>query len=224
MGSRVLIVDDDRAVLSGLKRAFALADYEVFAADCGEDALAIAEQSDPDLIVLDILLPGLDGFTVCERLRGKSKTPILLLSAKDAVPDRVMGLDKGADDYLVKPFSVDELLARARALLRRSTVASATVLQFGDLSLDVAAREASRGGKKLLLTFHEFELLATFMKHPKQALSRTQLCQQVWGYTYERESNFVDVAVMELRKKLERDDGSRQIQTLRGVGYMLGEP
>jgi two-component system, OmpR family, response regulator MprA len=220
---RILIVDDDRAVLSGLRRAFALAAYDVLTAETGEEALALAEHQDPDLIVLDILLPGLDGFTVCERIRENLQIPILLLSAKDAVPDRVMGLDKGADDYLVKPFSVDELLARARALLRRRASGNDSSVRFADVLLDPLARQAYRCEQKLLLTFHEFELLSTFLRHPRQVLTRAQLCQHVWGYTYEGESNFIDVAVMELRKKLEKDGSSRLIQTVRGAGYMLEE-
>jgi two-component system response regulator MprA len=222
---RVLIVDDDRAVLSGLRRAFALEDYEVLTAEDGEEALALADQFQPHLVVLDVMLPGLDGFTVCERIRDQysSSVPVLLLSARDAVPDRVIGLDRGADDYLVKPFSIDELLARSRALLRRSQSVEDSVLTFADLKLELPSRQAFRNGQVLALTPREFELLETFLRHPRQALTREQLCQYVWGYAFEGESNFVDVAVMELRKKLETGSHPRLIQTVRGHGYILKE-
>jgi two-component system response regulator MprA len=221
---RVLVVDDDRAVLSGLRRAFALANFDVYTTGDGETALAIAEQIQPDIIVLDVVLPGLDGFSVCERLRGKvpSGVPILLLSARDAVPDRVTGLDRGADDYLVKPFALDELLARCRALLRR-TQPPGHLLSFSDVSLYLSSREAFRSEQPLPLTPREFDLLEMFLKHPRQVLTREQLSQHVWGYAFEGESNFVDVAVMELRKKLESRNQPRLIQTIRGLGYILRE-
>jgi two-component system response regulator MprA len=201
-----------------------LADYEVSTAVTGEEALELTEKAAPDLVVLDVVLPGLDGFTVCERLRSRlpSTVPIMLLTARDAVPDRVTGLDRGADDYLVKPFSIDELLARSRALLRRLQH-NGEVLVFADLKLDLASRNAFRGERKLELTPREFGLLETFLRHPHQALSRAQLSQEVWGYTFEGESNFIDVAVMELRKKLEWGDRTRVIQTVRGYGYILRE-
>jgi two-component system, OmpR family, response regulator MprA len=221
----VLIIDDDVAVLSGLRRAFALADYEVTCAQDGEEGLALANEINPDLVVLDVVLPGLDGFSVCERLRNQFPTPvpILMLSARDAVPDRVAGLDRGADDYLVKPFSIDELLARARALSRRGQAGNESKLTFADLSIDLAARECFQNGQLIALTPHEFDLLETFLRHPKQALSRDQLCQHVWGFAFEGESNFVDVAVMDLRKKLETGGKPRLIQTVRGHGYILRE-
>jgi two-component system response regulator MprA len=223
MPSQILLVDDDPAVLSSLRRALALEDYEVVAAEDGESALALAAAHPPDLVVLDVMLPGLDGLSVCQRLRARSAVPILMLTARDTVPDRVAGLDHGADDYLVKPFALDELLARIRALLRRAHPAGEEVLQYGDLSLNEQTREAFRGGEPLPLTPREFELLSVFMHHPRQALSREQLCQQVWGYAFEGESNFIDVAIKELRKKLEAGDHPRLLQTVRGYGYALRE-
>jgi two-component system response regulator MprA len=221
--ARVLLVDDDPAVLSGLRRALALEDYDVLTAEDGESALQIAEANEPDVVVLDVMLPGLDGLTVCRRLRAASQAPVLMLTARDTVLDRVAGLDSGADDYLVKPFAIDELLARVRALLRRANRQTESVLAYVDVHLDAATREASRGGRPLGLTPREFELLEVFLRHPRQVLSREQLCQHVWGYAFAGESNFIDVAVKELRKKLESDGDSRLIQTVRGYGYALRE-
>jgi two-component system, OmpR family, response regulator MprA len=221
MGTRLLLVDDDRAVLSSLGRALTLDGYEVLVAEDGESALRAATSQDVDIVVLDVMLPGIDGFTVCDRIRRTHMTPILMLTAKDTVPDRVQGLDRGADDYLVKPFAVDELLARVRALLRRGQSRGRGVLQYADLVLDSETREARRGDELLRLTPREYELLEVFLRHPRQALSRDQLCQQVWGYPFEGESNFVDVAVKDLRKKIEADGRSRLIQTIRGYGYAL---
>lgn len=223
MTGRVLVVDDDPGVLSSLRRALALEGYEVLIAADGEAALELAESRGPDLVVLDVMLPGLDGLTVCQRLRAYRSTPILMLTARDAVPDRVAGLDSGADDYLVKPFALDELLARTRALLRRAQPQAGSTLSFGDVTLDLETREARRGGDCLKLSGREFTLLALFLQHPRQVLSREQLCQHVWGYAFDRESNFIDVAVMELRKKLETGNHPRVIQTVRGYGYALRE-
>jgi two-component system response regulator MprA len=223
MSARVLVVDDDPGVLSGLRRAFVLEGYDVDVAEDGESALAVAASHRPDLVVLDVMLPGLDGLTVCQCLRAASSMPILMLTAKDTVPDRVEGLDRGADDYLVKPFAVDELLARARALLRRSQLEGEKPLQYADLTLDPDTREAFRHGEPLKLTPHEYDLLMLFLRHPRQALSREQLSQHVWGFAFEGESNFVDVAVKELRRKLEVGEQPRLIQTVRGVGYALRE-
>jgi two-component system, OmpR family, response regulator MprA len=223
MNPRVLVVDDDPAVLSGLRRALALEGYAVQVAESGEAALALAAAEAPDVVVLDVMLPDVDGLTVCRRLRDVGTMPIVLLTAKDTVPDRVAGLDSGADDYLVKPFALDELLARVRAQLRRSQHRADRLLQYADLRLDLETREATRLGEPLRLTPREFELLAAFLRHPRQVLSREQLCQRVWGFAFEGESNFVDVAVKELRKKLEADGRPRLIQTVRGFGYALRE-
>ena len=224
MSARVLVVDDDPGVLSGLRRAFVLEGYDVEVAEDGETAIAKASSQAPDLVVLDVMLPGLDGFEVAAHLRAAEQfVPILMLTAKDTVPDRVEGLDRGADDYLVKPFAIDELLARSRALLRRFQSSAENVLQYANVTLDPDTREAFRDGEPLKLTHREYDLLATFLRHPRQALSRDQLSQQVWGYAFEGESNFVDVAVKELRRKLELGDQLRLIQTVRGVGYALRE-
>jgi two-component system response regulator MprA len=222
MSPRVLVVDDDPAVLSGIRRALTLEHFDVLVAENGEGALRAAGQA-PDLVILDIMLPDIDGLSVCEQLRAVSDVPILMLTARDTVPDRVAGLDHGADDYLVKPFALDELLARVRALLRRAQSQDERVLEYADLSLDLVEHEVSRAGQPLKLTPREFELLTVFLRHPRQVLSREQLCQQVWGFAFEGESNFVDVAVKELRRKLEIGDRPRLIQTVRGYGYALRE-
>jgi len=223
VSARLLLVDDDPAVLSGLRRALALEGYAVQTAGDGEQALAAAASGSPDLVVLDIMLPGVDGLTVCRQLRSASAVPILMLTARDTVPDRVAGLDHGADDYLVKPFALDELLARVRALLRRAHPEEAAALTYADLSVDERSHEACRGDEPLRLTPREFDLLVTFMQHPRQVLSREQLSQLVWGYGFEGESNFIDVAVKELRGKLEAGGRPRLLQTVRGVGYVLRE-
>jgi two-component system response regulator MprA len=225
MAARVLVVDDDQAVLSALRRGLSLEGYEVLTAERGEQAMAQVESDRPDLVVLDIMLPGLDGLTVCQRIRASSlDIPILMLTARDTVLDRVEGLDRGADDYLVKPFALDELLARARALLRRAQPKEAHERpELSDLRVDLNAREAFRGGEVLKLTPREYELLAFFARHPNQALSREQLCQHVWGYAFEGESNFIDVAIKELRRKMEEGGKPRLIQTVRGYGYALRE-
>jgi two-component system response regulator MprA len=223
MPASILVVDDNPAVLSALRRALTLEGYEVKVAADGESALAMADSHQPDLVVLDLMLPGLDGMAVCQQLRERSPTPILILTGRDTVPDRVAALDRGADDYLVKPFALDELLARVRALLRRTERQAQATLGYADLVVDPQAREAFRAGAPLKLTPREYELLEVFVRRPRQALSRGQLCQLVWGYAFEGESNFVDVAVKELRKKLEYGGARRLIQTVRGYGYALRE-
>ncbi|MHB1132615.1 MAG: response regulator transcription factor [Chloroflexota bacterium] len=222
-GSRVLLVDDDEAVLNSLRRALALGGYEVRVAADGATALSLAEDEMPDLVVLDVMLPDVSGFEVCRLLRLASAVPILLLTARDTVPDRVKGLDLGADDYLVKPFSLDELLARVRALLRRAGHGGQEVLVCGLLRLDIGTREAYRAGRPLALTAQQYNLLAALMRHPRQVLSREQLCGMVWGDTFAGESNFVDAAVMELRRKLEAGGHERVVHTVRGFGYVLRE-
>jgi two-component system response regulator MprA len=223
MSGRILLVDDDPAVLSSLRRALEHEGYEVLVAEDGEVALQAASSEEIDLVVLDVLLPGLDGFTVCERIRSSRATPILMLTAKDTVPDRVSGLDRGADDYLVKPFALDELLARIRALMRRGNTHVDSLLEYGGVALDTQTREVWRHGEPINLTRRQNQLLEVFLRHPRQALSRDHLCQVVWGYSFEGESNFVDVAVKELRQKIEADGSPRLIQTIRGFGYALRE-
>ena len=221
MAARILAVDDDEGVLSVLRRSLALEGYDITCAEAGEEALALVSSMAPDLIILDVMLPGIDGFTVCGRVRSTGDVPILMLTARDTVPDRVEGLDHGADDYLVKPFVIDELLARVRALLRRRQTAQSRKLQFDDLIIDLETHEAWRGGRNLALTALHFQLLSVFLRHPRQVLNREQLCQQAWGYGFEGESNFVNVAVGELRRRLEFEGQPRLIQTIRGFGYSL---
>lgn len=221
--SRILLVDDDVAVLSGLRRAFSMEGYDVVVAADGEAAVEVAEREEPDLIVLDIMLPRISGLEVCRRVRQASSVPILMLTARDTLPDRVAGLDRGADDYLVKPFALEELMARVRALLRRARHEEPGMAEYDGLRADIAARQASLQGEPLALTRMEFDLLVYFIRNASRVLSREQICQQVWGYAFEGASNFVDVAVMELRKKLEAGGHPRLIQTVRGYGYALRE-
>lgn len=222
--SRILVVEDDAKVLSAVARGLALEGYEVDAAEDGPGALAMAAARPPDAVVLDVMLPGMSGLEVCDRLRRASAVPVLLLTARDSVQDRVAGLDRGADDYLVKPFAFDELLARLRALLRRARPAQVgETLRNADLDLSPATREAWRGGEPLALTAREFDLLEFFLRHPRQVLTRARLLEQVWGYAYLGGSNVIDVHIRALRDKLEAGGRSRLIQTIRGVGYALRE-
>jgi two-component system response regulator MprA len=194
----------------------------------GEDALAMLADRAPDAIVLDVLMPGVDGIEVCQRLRAAGDhTPVLMLTARDAVGDRVAGLDAGADDYMVKPFALQELQARLRALLRRSGSGGtddATTLRFDDLTLDVAGHTAERGGRQIDLTRTEFLLLELFMRNPRVVLSRSTIHERVWGYDFGPASNSLGVYIGYLRRKIEDDDGARLIHTMRGVGYVLREP
>ncbi|MEU3345475.1 response regulator transcription factor [Streptomyces sp. NPDC006700] len=227
---RILIVDDEPAVREALQRSLAFEGYETEVAVDGADALDKAASYRPDLLVLDIQMPRMDGLTAARRIRGAGDTtPILMLTARDTVGDRVTGLDAGADDYLVKPFELDELFARIRALLRRSTYASAVAgaaeedeaLTFGDLRMDLATREVTRGGRQVELTRTEFTLLEMFMAHPRQVLTREQILKAVWGFDFEPSSNSLDVYVMYLRRKTEADGEPRLVHTVRGVGYVL---
>jgi two-component system response regulator MprA len=226
MAARVLVVDDDRAVRESLRRALALEGYEVELAGDGLEALAKAASAAPDAIVLDVLMPELDGLAVCRLLRQRGdRVPVLMLTARDAVGDRVAGLDAGADDYLVKPFALEELLARVRALLRRADPAlAAGVLQFSDLSLDLASREVRRGERRIELTRTEFNLLELFLRNPRQVLTRSLIFERVWGYDFGPTSNSLDVYIGYLRRKTEAGGEARLIHTVRGVGYVLREP
>jgi two-component system response regulator MprA len=219
----ILVVDDDPNIRKVVQRGLAFEGYRVLIADSGEAALSAARETEPDLIILDLMLPGLDGLEVCRRLRGGIDTPILMLTARDAVRDKLAGFDAGADDYLPKPFVFDELLARVRALLRRATPERAEVLRFADLVVDTATREVSRGDRKLQLTAREYELLEFFLLHPRQVLTRDLIFQRVWGYDFLGESNVIDVHVRALREKLEAAAEPRLIQTVRGAGYALRE-
>jgi two-component system response regulator MprA len=220
---RVLVVDDDSRIAASVKRALVYEGYLVEVAHDGRGALASALAREPDLVVLDIMLPDIDGMEVCRRLRRVSDVPILMLTARDATPDRVAGLDTGADDYLVKPFAHEELLARVRALLRRRAPAANRVLKFADLVMDVAEHAVRRAGRKVDLTAQEFDLLHYFLLHPRQVLTRSQLLDAVWGFDAETTSNVVDVYVGYVRAKLEESGEPRLIQTVRGVGYILRE-
>ncbi|MFD6417403.1 response regulator transcription factor [Streptomyces sp. NPDC060194] len=227
---RVLIVDDEPAVREALQRSLAFEGYAVEVAVDGVDALARIESYRPDLVVLDIQMPRMDGLTVARRVRaGGSELPVLMLTARDTVGDRVTGLDAGADDYLVKPFELDELLARVRALLRRSSyaadAAAETVvddaLAFADLRMDLSTREVVRGTRRVELTRTEFTLLEMFLAHPRQVLTREQILKAVWGFDFEPSSNSLDVYVMYLRRKTEAGGEPRLVHTVRGVGYVL---
>ncbi|MBV9410497.1 MAG: response regulator transcription factor [Acidimicrobiia bacterium] len=220
---RVLVADDDLAVRRSLERALRLEGYEVTLAADGRQTLDEVMTSPPDALVLDVRMPEMDGLEVCRRLRAiADPTPVLMLTAKDSVSDRVEGLDAGADDYLVKPFALPELLARLRALLRRWP-AEGDVLRFGDLSLDPTAYEAGRGERLLKLTKTEFALLELFLEHPRQVLTRSVIIDRVWGYEGGTGSNSLEVFIGYLRRKTEEDGEPRVIQTVRGVGYVLRE-
>ncbi len=222
---QLLIVDDERAVRNALRRAFTFAGYEVTEAEDGTRALAALARSSPDAVVLDVLMPDVDGLEVCRRMRAAGdRTPVLMLTARETVADRVAGLDAGADDYVVKPFDLDELLARMRALLRRSSNGDATLLRFGDIALDSGAREATRGGRSISLTRTEYSLLELFIRNPGQVLTRAQIYQHVWEYDFGLLSNSLNVYIGYLRRKLEARGEPRVIQTVRGMGYVLRDP
>lgn len=226
MSARILVVDDDPKITSFLKRGLAFEGYSVDVAMDGQAALKLALEKQPDLVILDIMMPGIDGYEVARRLRaGDEQMPILMLTARDEVADRVQGLDSGADDYLVKPFAYEELLARVRALLRRSQQnnGNRTTLRYADLTLDTSTREVRRGDRLIELTNTEFELLALLLRHPRQVLSRATLLEQVWGYDSETETNVVEVYIGYLRQKLEASQERRLIHTMRGAGYVLRE-
>ena len=218
----VLVVDDDRSIRQALERALPLEGFVVRSAEDGRAALNSLEAEHPDLVVLDVVMPGLSGIDVTRRLREQgSRVPVCILSARDEVEDRVEGLSAGADDYLVKPFALEELVARIHALLRRSPTPPNGTLRAGDVEMRPAGREARRGERSLDLTNREFELLEAFVRHPEQVLSRAQLLEQVWGYSFEVDGNVVDVFVSYLRRKLEAAGEPRVLHTVRGVGFVL---
>ncbi len=207
-----------------LRRGLAYEGYQVDAALDGETGLVLAHENHPDLVVLDLMLPGMDGLEVCQRLRaGSGNQLILMLTAKDTISDRIHGLDSGADDYMVKPFELDELLAHVRALLRRTQTERVQVLSFLDLSLDTSTRQANRKNRLISLTAKEYDLLELFLRHPRQVLTREMIFDRVWGYDFGGESNVLDVYIRYLRQKLEEDGELRLIHTVRGVGYVLRE-
>ena len=219
---RILVVDDDLAVCRSIDRALRLDGYEVITVPSGTQALEAMASDSPDALVLDLQLPDLDGLAVCRRIRSDGNdTPILMLTARDGIDARVQGLDAGADDYLVKPFALEELLARLRALLRRRFEGEGGVLRFGELTLDLASREAHRGDRAFVLTRIEFDLLELFLRHPRQVLTREVLLNKVWGFDFDSGTNSLAVYVGYLRRKTEAGGEPRCIHTVRGVGYVL---
>ncbi len=223
MNERILIIEDDPAILKVLQRGLAYEGYAVDIATDGRTGLNMARDRRPDLVILDWLLPGMDGLEVCRRLRSSGNLPILMLTAKDTVQDRVEGLDAGADDYLVKPFNLDELAARVRALLRRTQTERNQVYQFADLTMDTALHQVKRGERVVPLTAKEYDLLELFMRHPRQVLTREVIFDRVWGYDFGGESNVLEVYIRYLRQKLEAQGEPRLLHTVRGVGYVLRE-
>jgi DNA-binding response OmpR family regulator len=221
---RILVVDDDPAVTSVLKRGLSYEGFVVDAAGSGEAGLTSAREHAPDLVILDIMMPGMDGLEVLRRLRAADATlPILMLTARDAPTDQVRGLERGADDYVVKPFTWEVLLARVRALLRRQEAERPPVLHFADLALDTGERRAHRGHRDIDLTTTEYELLRQFLEHPRRALPREFLMDRVWGYEFYGGTNVLETYVKQLRQKLEAAGEPRLIHTLRGTGYILRE-
>ena len=219
---RVLVVEDDVKMAAALRRGLRAEGIVTDIATRGEDALWMVGATEFDAVVLDVMLPGIDGFETCRRLRDDSVwAPIIMLTARDAIEDRVRGLDHGADDYLVKPFSLAELLARLRALARRGPVERPAVLEVGDLRLDPVTQQVWRGEQELQLSAKEFALLETFMRRPGEVLSRFRLLEHAWDYDYENRSNVVEVYVRYLREKIDRPFGRTSIETVRGVGYRL---
>ena len=224
MKAHILVVDDDTRITDLLRRILAYEGYSVTVAASGTEALDRSLERPPDLVVLDIMLPGLDGFEVARRLRAAGDhVPILMLTARDAVVDRVQGLEMGADDYLVKPFAPEELLARVKALLRRSQEKQHEVLRYADVELDTGTRIAHRGAREIELSPTEYELLALFLRRPRQVLTREIILDRVWGIDFEGSSNVMEVYVGYLRNKLEAEGEPRLIHTVRGVGYVFKE-
>lgn len=224
MDERILIIEDDEEILRVLKRVLTYEGYIVDTALTGKAGLILAQEQRPDLVVLDWMLPKMDGLEVCRRLQRLGNQPILMLTAKDTTQDRVEGLDAGADDYVVKPFEIEELLARIRALLRRTAADRVKVLEFEDLTLDSSTRKAKRGDREIELTAKEYDLLELFMRHPDQVLTREVIFDRVWDYDFGGESNVLDVYIRYIRQKLEADGDPRLIFTVRGVGYVMREP
>jgi two-component system, OmpR family, response regulator MprA len=223
MKEKILIIEDDEGILRFLRRGFAFESYQVETALDGQEGLVKSREWHPDLIVLDWMLPGMDGLEVCRRLRASGPVPILMLTAKDMIQDRVQGLDAGADDYMVKPFELDELMARIRALLRRTQPDRVPTLTFADLTLDTSSRQALRNNREIQLTAKEYDLLELFMRHPRQVLTREMIFDRVWGYDFGGESNVLDVYIRYLRQKLVIGTEQQLIHTVRGVGYVLRE-
>ena len=223
MAEHILVIEDETRIADLLRRGLTYEGFRVSVAGDGPAGLAIARDDPPDLVILDWMLPGLDGLEVCRRLRAAGPVPIIMLTAKESVPDRVAGLNAGADDYMVKPFAFDELLARIRAQLRRNRPQATEMLHFADLTMNTATREVMRGHRKLELTTKEYDLLELFLRHPRQVLTRDVIFDRIWSYDFGGESNIIEVYVRYLRQKTEAEGEARLIQTVRGVGYALRE-
>ncbi len=221
--AHVLVIDDDRKITAALRRGLAYQGYRVDVAHDGTAGLELARRGAPDVVILDILMPGLDGLEVCRRLRAGGDVRVLLLTARDSIEDRVRGLENGADDYLVKPFAFAELLARVRVLLRRRQADASPLLRYGDLELDTAGRQARRGVRTIALTTTEYELLDLLLRHPRQVLTRDHFLDHVWGHAAVVDPHVVEVYIGYLRHKLEANGEPRLIQTVRGAGYVLRE-
>ena len=220
--AHILVVEDEEKLAKFVQLELGYEGYEVTVANDGLSGLMAARDAEPDLVLLDWMMPGLSGLEVCRRLRATGATmPVILLTAKDGIEDRVAGLDAGADDYVVKPFSIEELLARVRAHLRRNQPDDAEVFQFADLTLSRKTREVKRGDRPIELTAKEFDLLDYLISHPKQVLTRDRILEEVWGYDFMGDSNIIEVYIRYLRLKLEAENESRLIQTVRGVGYVM---
>ena len=220
----ILVIEDDPHIRDLLRRGLAYENYKVTVAGDGATGLAAARDNPPDLVILDWMMPGMDGLEVCRRLRLASNVPIIMLTAKESVPDRVLGLESGADDYIVKPFAFPELLARVHAMLRRAAPsAKPEILKFGDLQLDTGTRLAKRAERQFELTAKEYDLLEYLMRNPRQVLTREQILDRVWGYDFGGESNVLEVYIRYLRQKTEANNESRVIHTVRSVGYVMRE-
>lgn len=220
---KIVIIDDDPKIRAMLVRSLSYAGYIVLAAENGLQGWEVVVREKPQVVILDIMLPEMDGFEVCRLLKGQVDTSILMLTARDEVKDRVKGLDCGADDYLIKPFALEELLARVRALLRRYRENEEQILSFADLQINLDTYQVWRGEREINLTAKEFELLSLFMKNPRQILTREKIMDTVWGYDYQGESNVLEVYIGYLRQKLEEAGEKRLLQTVRGIGYTLKE-
>lgn len=224
MTAHILLVEDEVKLARFVELELSFEGYQVSVANDGLSGLTMARESNPDIVILDWMLPGMSGVDICRRLRSTGeKVPIILLTAKDEVSDRVTGLDAGADDYVVKPFSIEELLARIRAHLRRNQEEDVDVLQFENLKLNRSTREVHRGTRQIELTAKEFDLLEHLMSHPRQVITRDRILEEVWGYDFMGDSNIIEVYIRYLRLKLESNNEKRLIQTIRGVGYVLRE-